>query len=137
MQKPVGGHGHHGDVAVSVSGGQELVAVAEVVAVAKPSTLLATAVLHGAGKGVGSSTTITPPSSKSTAVCAAAVEEVVRPEPLPVSSTSVVVPRVKVNLGQTFYVESNELAFIVIVPVEALKRDRPTLTSQVCVLPLL
>ena len=78
-----------------------------------------------------------PPSLKSMAACEAAVEEAVRPEPPPVSSTSVVVPRVNVNLGHTFSVESNVLAFIVIDPVEALKRDRPTLTSQSWVLPLL
>ena len=117
MQKPVGGQGHQGEVAVSVSGGQELLAAAEVVALEKPSTFLITATLHGAGWG--SSTIISPPSLKSTAV-EAAVEEAVRPESLPVSSTRFVVPRVKVNLGQTFSVESNVLAFIVIVPDETL-----------------
>lgn len=131
LQKPVGGQGNHGEVAVNVSGGQELVAAA--VALVNPSKFLDIAVLHGAGKGWGSSTIISPPSLKSEAEAAAV--SAVRPEP-PVSSTSVVVPRVKVNLGQTFSVESKLLAFIVIVPVEALKIDRPTLTSQVCVLPL-
>ena len=115
MQKPVGGHGNHGEVALSVSGGQELVVAA--VALANPSKFLDIAVLHGAGKGSASSTIISPPSLKSAAEAAAV--SAVRPEP-PVSSTSVVVPRVKVNLGQTFSVESKLLAFIVIVPVEDL-----------------
>ena len=116
LQKPVGGHGNHGEVAVSVSGGQELVAAA-VVALANPSTVLEITCLHGAGKGAGSSTPITTPSLKSAAE--AVVEAAVRPEP-PVSSTRVVVPRVKVNLGHTFNDESNELELIVIVPVEDL-----------------
>ena len=51
LQKPVGGQGNHGEVAVSVSGGQELVAAAEVVALANPSKFLTTTSLHGAGKG--------------------------------------------------------------------------------------
>jgi len=50
-------------VAVSVSGAQELVAAAEVVALVTPSKFLTAVSLHGAGKGTGSSTTITPPPS--------------------------------------------------------------------------
>ena len=115
LQKPVGKHGNHGEVALSVSGGHVLVAAA--VALANPSNSLNITCLHGAGNGTGSSTPITSPSSNSTAEAAAV--SAVRPEP-PVSSTSVVVPRVKVNLGQTFSVESNELAFIVMFPVEDL-----------------
>ena len=41
LQKPVGKQGHHGEVAVSVTGGQELAAAAEAVALRKvPRTFL-------------------------------------------------------------------------------------------------
>jgi hypothetical protein len=117
LQNPVGGQGNHGEVAVSVSGGQELVVAAAVAEKRDSKSLIATA-LHGAIVAVGMA--LASPSMLSDAAASeAAVEAAVRPEP-PVSSTRVVVPRVKVNLGQTFRFESNELEFIVIVPVEDL-----------------
>ena len=115
MQKPVGGHGNHGEVAVSVSGGHELVVAAAVAEKRDSKSSIATD-LHGAIVAVGTASASTPSAE---AASEAAVESAVRPEP-PVSSTFVTPLRVKVNLGHTFRVESNELELIVIVPVEAL-----------------
>ena len=112
-------------------GGQELVVAAaktvELLRAWKSLTATASA-LQGAIVGAGRAAA----NLLGEAVCA------IRPEPLPVSSTFCAPSdrRVKVNLGHTFSVESNVLEFIVIVPDEDLKMDRPTATSHVSVLPL-
>ena len=118
MQKPPVAQGPHGElVELSVTGGQELVAVA-VADEESPMTTgsSTTATLHGAIVAVGSGS-VSKPSD-------AIASEAVRPGPVgaPVSS-SLIAPsdtRLKVNFGQTFKVESKVLAFIVIDPVEDL-----------------
>src|SRR5262245_33927280 len=133
MQKVPGAQGPQGELTeLSVTGAHELAAAAETATAEERASTSSTAMtLHGAGaivgkgRGAGAATTA---DLSDLAVCAAEV----RPEPPPVSSTFVSPSgiRLKVNRGQTFNVESNVLKFIVIVPVEALKRDRPTKTSQ-------
>ena len=131
MQKPLGGQGFQGELTeLSVTGGQALAAVVAAdrlaplalfcwsdwksVAVARQIAIAA----------VGSALALLPRGD--------VADEAVRPESPPVSSTFTVpsstppVTRLKVNFGQTFSVESNVLEFIVIVPVELLKTDRPT-----------
>ena len=88
-----------------------------------PRSSLTAATLHGAGVGAGSRALSRRHRRSPRLSAEAAVESRQARSGLPVSSTSVLLSdtRVKVNLGQTFSVESNVLAFIVIVPVEALK----------------
>ena len=119
----------HGELLeVSVTGGHEL-AAASVVA---NDTVSASAVAkHGAGCGLGS---ISPISESDD------MDDAMRFEPAPVSSTftSPSNKLVNVNFGQTFSDESNvPPSLIVIDPVEDLKADRPTLTLQFSVVPVL
>jgi hypothetical protein len=107
--------GDHGELTqLSVIGGQELAAAAAETAELPRDSESITAILHGAGAGCMA--IAVSPSATFAAVAAGA-----RPL-LPVSNTFVNPSgmRVKVNLGQTFRLESIVLEFIVIVPVEAL-----------------
>src|SRR5262245_5892316 len=132
MQKEPGAQGPQGELTeLSVTGAQELAATADTAESERALTSSTAMTFHGAGAIVGKGRvagTATTADLSDLAVCAAAV----RPVSPPVSSTFVSPSgiRLKVNLGQTFNVESKVLKFIVIVPVEALKRDRPTKTSQ-------
>lgn len=139
MQKPPVAQGPHGElVEVSVIGEQELAAAAAVAVSVSLLTFVASiavmrhgaAVGAGAGPGAGSIAISSDANAESDAVRAVLVDP-------PVSNTFTTPLRVKVNLGHTFSVESNVLAFIFIDPVEDLKTDRPTLTSHDSVVPLL
>jgi len=133
MQNVFGAQGPHGELTeLSVIGGQVLVDVAARVELLRASKLvLSIAVaLHGAGA-------IASVAALGWDLPELVADEAVRPEPLSPVSNTFVNPsgmRLKVNLGQTFSVESNELALIVIVPLEDLKSERPTKTSHVSVL---
>jgi hypothetical protein len=122
MQKP--GQFDHGELTeLSVTGAQELVAVAESKeppTLAVPLVSLIDVERHGAGAAVGSGA-----GSKTTPSLAIVAAAAVRPGPVgaPVSSTSGPPPpptRVNVNFGQTFNVESKVDELMVIDPVEAL-----------------
>ena len=136
MQNVFGAQGPHGVFTEdSVTGGQELAVVAakvELAAERASKLLLSVAIaLHVA---------IAVALGSAAAAFLVVADEAVRPEPLSPVSHTFIAPsdtRVKVNRGQTFNVESNVLEFIVIVPDEAWKMDRPTATFQVSVVLLL
>lgn len=115
---PPNPQGNHGELTeLSVTGGQELAAAAAETAELDRSSasIGSTSILHGAGAACME-------IAVSLSATFAAVGAGARPAPPPVSNTFVSPSdiRVKVNLGQTFRVESIVLEFIFIVPVEAL-----------------
>jgi hypothetical protein len=138
MQKPPVPQGPHGElVEVSVIGEQVLAAAAVAVSVSLLTFVASIAVMrHGADVGAGAGAGAGSIAISSDAIAESDAVRAVLVDP-PVSNTFTTAPRVKVNLGHTFSVESNVLAFIFIDPVEDLKTDRPTLTSHDSVAPLL